>query len=104
MSNNYTWTVTKLDSYREEPQPNCVFNVYWKCSGVDGSNTSEVNGCTSIEYNAEETYTLYSELTEEKVLGWVYENGVTKEDVETVVAEQLTAQSSSSVVSNTAPW
>jgi hypothetical protein len=104
MSNNYTWTVTKLDTYRETPQPNCIFNVYWKCSGTDGLNTSEINGSTSIEYVQGETYTPYSEVTQEIVLGWIYENGIDKTEVESAITEQLIASSSSQIVSNSLPW
>jgi len=50
------------------------------------------------------SFTAYSSLTQEQVLGWVWANGVSKEATEAAVEAQLQAQINPPVVTPPLPW
>ena len=104
MSITYTWTVTSMDSYPTEPQPDCVFNVHWSCVGTDGTYTSSVYSTTQIPYNSADPYIPYQQLTQAEVLGWIYENGVDQTATEATVAQQIANLVNPPVVTLPNPW
>jgi len=104
MTTTYTWTITAMDSYSTEPQPDCVFNVHWTCSGTDGTYTSSVYSTCSIPYISSEPYTPYADLTQEQVLGWIWEHGVYQTAIEEAVAQQIANLVNPPVISSRLPW
>ena len=104
MTTTTTWTVTAMDSYPTSPQPDCVFNVHWTCSGTDGTYNASVYTTTAIPYNSAEPYIPYAQLTQAEVLAWVYENGVDKATVEEAVGQQLANLQNPPVVTLPLPW
>ena len=104
MTTTYTWTVTAMDSYPTEPQPDCVFNVHWTCSGTDGTYTSSVYSTCQIPYESTEPYIPYQNLTQEQVLGWIWEHGVDQTATEEAVAQQIANLVNPPVVTLPNPW
>jgi hypothetical protein len=93
-----------MDSYPTEPQPDCVFNVHWTCSGTDGTYTSSVYSTCAIPYNSADPYIPYAQLTQAEVLNWIYENGVNQTTTEQAVAQQIANLVNPSVVTLPNPW
>jgi Icc-related predicted phosphoesterase len=74
-----------------------LYSVYNGCrSGFNGRYHGVVHGCSGIAVSSSEPFTLYAELTEENVIGWVHtsmssESAATyKERVDTMIANQHT--------------
>ena len=100
----YTWTITAMDSYPTEPQPDCVFNVHWTCSGTDGTYTSSVYSTCAIPYEEQDAYIPYADLTQGQVLGWIWEHGVDQTATEEAVAQQIANLANPPVVTLPLPW
>jgi hypothetical protein len=49
-------------------------------------------------------YTPYADLTKEQVLGWIWDNGVDKNEIESKVDNQIEAQQNPPVVTPPIPW
>ena len=54
----------------DTPEPGFVVNLLWKVTGVDGSNTASIDGNSQFTVQ-EGTFTPYSDLTQEQVIGWI---------------------------------
>jgi hypothetical protein len=104
MTIQYTWTVTAMDSYPTEPQPDCVFNVHWNVTGTDNTYTSSVYSTCAIPYNSADPYIPYANLTQAEVLAWIYENGVNQTTTEEAVAQMIANQINPPVVTLPLPW
>jgi hypothetical protein len=50
------------------------------------------------------TFTPYADLTQEQVLGWVWDNGVDKDATEAAVQQQIDYQINPPVVTPPLPW
>ena len=95
----FTWSVTSMSAYPQaDNETNVVSEVFWNCTGteIDGTNPEtaqsymgSINGSTPVSYNGKSPYTPYSQLTQEQVLNWVYEAGVSKTEVEAKVQSQI---------------
>ena len=110
----FNWTVTSMQAYPQaESQTDVVFQVFWNCNRteIDGTDpdtaqsyTGSVNGSTPVQYTKGEPYTPYNQLTQDQVLGWVYESGVSKADTEAQVQAQIDAKKNPPVVTPPLPW
>jgi hypothetical protein len=56
------------------------------------------------EANADGTFTPYEDLTQDMVLGWIWEDGVDKDATEAAVQQQIDNQINPPVVSPQLPW
>lgn len=87
MSTEFTWKVSQMESYPSKyNEYDVVFNVDWICNAVkviteniSGSDVSRTyrasnSGRQKIPYISGSSFTPYNELTNEQVLGWVFEN------------------------------
>lgn len=82
-----------------------VLSAGWRLTGTDGTYTSSIyNTSTFPEPQQGGTYTPYADLTEQQVLGWVWENGVDKEAAEASVTAQVEAQANPPVINPPLPW
>ena len=103
--NTFTWTVTAMDSYPTyEGQTDCVMTVHWTCSGTDGTYTSSVYSTCSVPYDSKDPYVPYADLTQEQVLGWIWEHGVDQTATEEAVAQQIANLENPPVVTLPLPW
>lgn len=122
MSNTYFWTVSSLECYPEQAgQTDVVFQVNWICSGISSETyavtypngttaqvpySGSISNKTPVTYTAGSSFTPYSQLTQEQIIGWVQsalgEQGV--QDVETNVGVQISEQTNPTSVTPPLPW
>jgi hypothetical protein len=105
MSTTFTWTITDVEcipSYNGEN--NVVTLVYWNCSGVNGNYSERIAGPCGLSYEGGD-FTQYSDLTQDKILEWVWSSGnVSKEFVENSVEAKIQDLMTPSSVSLSLPW
>jgi len=105
MATTYTWSVVAMDEYPEQDgEQDVVFNVHWTLSGTDGTYTGSTYGSQGVSVDATGTFTPYADLTQEQVLGWIWDSGVDKAAQEASVAAQIENQVNPTVVSLPLPW
>lgn len=102
-----SWNVVALDCYPEfEGEKDCVFNVHYTLTGVDGEYTGSVYGSVGLTLDAEAPFTPYSQLTKDQVICWV-KDAMGAEQVaayEANVAQQIENQINPPVVTPPLPW
>mgnify|MGYP006273185241 FL=1 len=103
------WSVTAMDCYPQaEGQTDVVFTVHWTCAGTETQNDKTYNASVystcAVTYTAGTPYTPYNQLTQEQVLGWIWESGVDKTATEATVQTQLNNQVNPPVVQPPLPW
>ena len=92
-----TWTISTLD---RETATGFVTTAHWQATAVDGDYIASIYSTSSWP---EGTPTIpYAELTQETVLGWVWES-VDKAATETALAENIALQKNPVVATGT-PW
>ena len=109
MTATITWTVTAMDCYPQaEGQTDVVFTVHWTCAGTETQNNQTYNASVystcAVTYVAGSPYTPYAQLTQQQVLGWIWESGVNQQATESAVQTQLNNQINPPVVSPPLPW
>lgn len=106
MAATITWTVTEMTCYPEaDGHPDVVFGVYWVCSGVQDTYSTQVaapNACDIPLPTA--SFIPYADLTQAQVLEWVWTNGVDKAAVELQVQALIDIQMNPPVVILPLPW
>lgn len=92
-----TWTISQLD---RKTADGFVTTAHWQAIAVDGEHTASIYSTCSW---ADGTVNVpYADLTQETVLGWVWES-VDKTATEAVLAAQIEAQKNPVTASGT-PW
>jgi len=120
MTTNFKWTVTDLECLPVAPGtnlPNCVWMVHWTCTATsDQINTvtnkpytSSSYGTIRINYEKDETYIPYDQLTESQVISWVHEvmnrsSEITVSTVEEGLSKIIADQITPPVVKPALPW
>ena len=93
-------STTEINGFTE-----VVLTAGWRCNGTDGTYSASVYGTVSFPEPAEGgSFTPYASLTQEQVLGWVWNNGVDKTSAEETVAAQLANQVNPPVIQPALPW
>ena len=109
MATVFNWHVLDMgvENRMIDGHDDIVSIVNWECSGVqeDGTNTYAATLCrnTVIPYVAE-TWVPYSDLTESKVLGWVFDVDTVKADTETEIQNMLDLQKTPLIITPALPW
>ena len=71
---NYTW---KVESFLCVPEQNnmenVVVTVYWSVTGTEDNVSRKITNATKIQFNQSNTFIPFDELTENTVLGWIYD-------------------------------
>jgi len=101
--NTITWSITAMNCSTTEQNPDTVIVCHWTCAGTDGTYNASIYSTCSVP-SPTGTFTPYADLTQSQVLGWVWANGVSKEDTEAAVEAQLQAQINPPVVTPALPW
>jgi hypothetical protein len=71
-----TFTTTIDAMYTlDTPDPGFVVNVLWTVTGVDGQHTASIGGNSQFTVQ-EGTFTPYTQLTQEQVIGWIPANQI----------------------------
>ena len=90
------WKVSSLDRRTSD---GFVTTAHWICNGVDGEHTASVYASASFDGNVS---TPYANLTEQQVLGWVWQQ-VDKAATEAAVAAQIAEQKAPKTAAGV-PW
>ena len=111
MSATITWRVGTMECYPTyQQEKDVVFTVHWDCLGsetVSGSTyNGRVYGSTGVTYHSGSEFTPYNQLTQDQVLGWVWESMGTeqKNSYENSVQTQINNQINPPVVILPLPW
>lgn len=109
MSTVFTWTITQMQCVPQEGgHTDVVITASWNCNA-----TSEVSGVTySADYSGSASFSLdpsapftpFDQLTQDQVLGWVWENPNLKSGIEANVQVQLDRQINPPIVTPPLPW
>ena len=92
-----TWTISQLD---RKTADGFVTTAHWQATAVDGEHTASIYSTCSW---ADDTVNVpYADLTQETVLGWVWES-VDKTATEAALAAQIEAQKNPVTATGT-PW
>jgi hypothetical protein len=84
---NYQWNVVQMDRLTSD---GFVITVHYTVNAVDGDYTASTYG--TVGYTQEDkSYTPFSSLTKEQVIGWV-KDSLGQETVEEALAAQINAQ------------
>ena len=81
----------------------CVVTAAWRCTAVDGEHSASNYGSMGFASPSGD-FIAYPDLTEDTVLGWIWANGVDKDEVEANVARELEMQVNPPVVAKPLPW
>ena len=104
MSTVITWNISQLDCVPQAPEgADFVVTVHWQCNGVDGDYNGSVYSTCSFAV-VEGAFTPYADLTQDQVLGWVWDNGVDKDATEAAVEQQIQNQINPPIVAPPLPW
>ena len=80
MAINYTWDVSKVDTYpTKSSRSDVVYNVHWRLTGIDSSNNdsdgnpqrSSLFGTQLIDTSDLTSFTAFGSLNSSTVQGWV---------------------------------
>ncbi len=111
MSATITWRVGVMECYPTyEQNTDVVFTVHWDCVGsetISGSTyNGRVYGATGVTYHSGSDFTLYEDLTQPQVLGWVWDalGSGSKENYENSVQSQINNLINPPVVTPPLPW
>ena len=122
MTNTYNWIIEKIDCIPSlNGQTDVVCNVHWRVNGVSSETYSVSNttgGSTSypytvtvcgnqlLSYEAGQSFTPFSQLTETIVLGWVQNaigtNGIT--EIQNKIDALLNNLINPTVITPNLPW
>lgn len=115
MSITVNWAVTYMKCYPQEAgETEVVFQVGWSCNASAPTGVvnpagdslyyaSSVNGEVNVAYVPGQPFTPYDQLTQQQVLGWVWEV-VNKTEVEGTVTANVQSQSDNPIVTPPLPW
>ena len=92
-----TWTINNLE---RQTSDGLVTVVHWGATAVDGDYSAGIVNTQALERG--DSFVSYETLTEETVLGWLWEK-VDKATVEAALTAQIEAQKTP-VVANGLPW
>ena len=77
MANTYSWRINALDAkIHENDLDNVIYTVHWSFIGQDDSEepvSASSIGTLGVQYNPENPFISYDDLTKEDVVGWLEE-------------------------------
>nr|BAR34851.1 hypothetical protein [uncultured Mediterranean phage uvMED] len=83
MTINYTWSCKTVDVKTIDGNEDTVFNVHWRLTGTDDTNTvsdgfdgtvnasATVYGTQSLDTSDLSSFTAFADLTNDQISGWV---------------------------------
>ena len=94
---NIVWNIVNLE---RETVDGLVKTIHWTATATDGDYSASIVNTQALERG--DSFVNYDTLTQETVLGWVWEK-VDKEAVEAALTAQINAQKAP-VSANGLPW
>jgi len=81
-----------------------VFTAHWRCTATDGEFSATSYGTAGFTQDPEsDSFVPYDQLTEEQVLGWVWNDGVDKDATEAALQSNIDAQMNPTTADGV-PW
>jgi len=106
MANTYNWIIKKLETKNIGDIKNVVFNIHWDLSITDGINAVNASGIQGLEYQDNQSFTPYENLTEKQVTDWIINfpvpEGITS--IFTLLEDKLATMATQQNTNNTLPW
>lgn len=107
MSATYSWVISSLECVPEQDgKENVVCTVHWRRQAHDGAVMGDIYGSQSLTLDPEKTFTLFNDLTEAQIAGWIQSaigaSGVAELDA--ALDRQIAGQISRSLISPPLPW
>ena len=104
MAAQFTWSVEKmLCAPTVGSYSNVVIQAHWRCVGdIDGDTYSAYGTCNLVEPDT--NFTPYEQLTQQQVLEWCWENGLSKKQVENAMTKNHDDKINPSTISPALPW
>lgn len=104
METQFTWIIEWMQCKPVEGSlTNVVVTAGWRCNASDQGQTATAYGTCSFPAPGD-PFTPYANLTENQVLGWCWDSGVNKDEVEANLTRQLDALINPPVVQEPLPW
>ena len=98
-----TWKITALDTYpTAQGNADVVYRIHWSCGAEHNEHSVSIVNVADLEYKGG-AFTAFEELTEQKVLSWLW-SVVNKSDVESAVNAMLMDKIEPSSVTKSVPW
>ena len=109
MSATFVWNISQLDCMPDvQGKIDYVVTAHWQCNGSEESGgtvyTAQVYGTSSFEVLPGPDFIPYDELTQEIVLNWIWNSGVSKEATEANGQQQIDTKINPPIVSPPLPW
>ena len=96
----FTWTIPTLE---RELSDGFVYTAHWRCTATDGEFSATSYGTAGFTQDPEsESFVPYESLTEEMVLGWLF-NSIDKDATEDALAAKIEADKTPTTAAGV-PW
>jgi hypothetical protein len=100
----FNWSIQSMPAYPQEAgQTDVVFQVNWRCSANDNGYSANSYGSVPVTYTAGSPFTLYADLTQDQVWGWINPS-IDRPEIETNLQTLIDAQKNPTVVTPPLPW
>jgi hypothetical protein len=105
MAATFTWSITSLDCLPQSPEgPDYVVNANWRCDAAqDGYSTFFLGNC-SFPVVQGESFVPYAQLTQQLVLDWCWNSGISKDEVEATLQIQINNYLNPPIITPPLPW
>lgn len=107
MATSYNWTVYRMESIPQiDDKTDVVIQCYWNCLGSNSGYSAHIYDDVALEYNPNNSFISYADLTPEIVLGWVKTVLGDKKvaEIENSIDSQIRALINPAKVSLPLPW
>ena len=100
MTIEYTWALPTLERHTAD---GFVYTAHWRCTASDGDFSASSYGTAGFSQDPEaESFVPYEDLTEEMVLGWLF-NSIDKDATEAALAAKIEADKNPTSATGV-PW
>ena len=96
----FTWSIPMLERHTAD---GFVYTAHWRCTATDGEFS--VSSCGTVGFSQDpeaESFIPYEDLTEEQVLGWLF-NSIDKDATEAALAAKIEADKNPTSAAGV-PW
>ena len=94
------WSIPTLE---RKTADGFVYTAHWRCTATDGDFSASSYGTAGFQQDPEaESFTPYEDLTEEQVLGWLF-NSIDKDATEAALAAKIEADKNPTTAAGV-PW
>lgn len=113
----FTWKIEKLDCYAQKNGlEKVVKNIHWRCmaQAFDDQNQpiaieddiviADFYGSNVIPFIESSEFISYNNLTQQIVLNWLWDNGINKTEIETLLENKIDSMLNPEIISPSLPW